>query len=1094
MVGLKVTLLGGFEARLASGAPLTLPTGKTQALLAYLAARPGQSHPRNKLAALLWGEKSDSQARDGLRHALLTLRRTLASADLAVMRIEGDTLAVDPAGVEVDVARFEGRVAEGTPQALQQAAELYRGDLLLGVAVDEPLFEEWLVAERERLREVAVDALARLLAHQASGPAVEPAIQTAVRLLALDPLQESVHRGLMRLYARQGRRGAALKQYQACVGVLQRELGTEPEAETKQLYQELLRRLDEAVKGGARDDRARGLEVAPTAPDLPAAETPLFGRRQELERLGQLLAGTMRGHGHVATVVGEAGIGKTRLVSALAVDALALGCRVLIGRCHESDSILPFGPWVDACRSGVISRDAQILGALHPTRRAELTRLLPEARIDGLPAASDSALPLFESVAALIEHVARRQPLVLVLEDVHWADEMSLRLLAFLSRRIASWPVLLVATARAEELTDASMARRTMEDLSPAPDATSLAVSPLSRSEIASLVHAMAPTGSDAPPAAQVEEQVWTMSEGNPFVAVEVVRALGRHGASDQRAVPALPSRVRDLVARRLDRLSARSQDIAAVAAVMGRQFDFALLHAASGMGERDAAEAVEEMVRHHVLQAMGSQLDFTHDRVRDVAYGRLLVPRRRLLHRAVAEALEAVATVPRDLLDEQIEQLAHHYTEADLAVPAVKYWRRASERSSARSAYAEAIAQCGRALQLLERVPSSAERIRDEILLQTTLGPALMATRGPATPEAEAAYHRALELCRQVGDTPQLFVALMGLWQFYLVRAQHETARELAERLLSLAQSVGDPALLVLAHRALGETCQNLGELVLARTHLTEGSALYDHQQHRSRTFTDPGVFCLAFASWVLWPLGYPEQASQSSQAALTLARELSYPHTLAAVLFFDAMVHKFRGERHEALERAEATIALGREHGLPHWTMFGTVLRGWAMAMKGQFEEGITRIQEGLAAQHATGAGILRPSFLVLLTEAHAAAGQTEAGLAVLAEAIAQVERTGERYQEAEIHRLKGDLLLQRSFADASLAEEAFRQALAVACRQQARSWELRAATSLAQLWLRQGKNAAARDLLAPIYGWFTEGLDTADLVEARALLEQP
>ena len=265
MPSLGVTFFGGFEARLGSGAAVSLPTKKAQALLAYLGVRPGQSHPRDKLAALLWGEKSDEQARGGLRHALVALRRALAGAHPSPLRIEGQTLALNPAGVEVDVATFEQRVAEGTPEALEAAAELYGGDLLLGFSVNEPLFEEWLVAERERLREMALEALVRLLAHQTKAAGTERAIQTAVRLLGLDPLQETVHRTLMRLYGRQGRRGTALKQYQVCVGVLRRELGTEPEAETRALYQELLRRPVEVVKApeARADHRARSaLKVA----------------------------------------------------------------------------------------------------------------------------------------------------------------------------------------------------------------------------------------------------------------------------------------------------------------------------------------------------------------------------------------------------------------------------------------------------------------------------------------------------------------------------------------------------------------------------------------------------------------------------------------------------------------------------------------------------------------------------------------------------------------------------------------------------------------------------------------------------------------
>jgi DNA-binding SARP family transcriptional activator/predicted ATPase len=1106
-VRLTLTLLGGFEARPASGASLKLPTRKAQALLAYLATPPGRSHSREKLAALLWGDRSDGQARDGLRHALLVLRRALAEGPASVLRIERQTVALDPAGVDVDVADFEARVAHGTPEALEQAADLYRGDFLFGLGVDEPLFEEWLVAERTRLQELAIETLGRLLAHQTGEPSTERAIQTALRLLALDPLREPVHRALMGLFARQGRRGAALKQYQACVAALERQLGIEPEAATKALYRDLLRRpAEEAVAPIVRPELPARARPGPArTPDLPAADTPLLGRKEELGRLRQLLDEARRGQGFVATVVGEAGIGKTRLVSTLAAEALGLGCRVLVGRCHESDSILPFGPWVDACRSGGVSADEELLGALHPARRAELTRLFPEAGIGDLPPPSDSPLPLFESVAELVSRVAAREPLVLVLEDIHWADEMTLRLLAFVNRRLAAWPVLLLVTAREEELAAASMARHTLEDLGRETAATTVALLPLSRADTRSLVRALAALD-DTRPLAEVEERVWAMSEGNPFVALEAIRALTRNPsagiASGRPGGWPLPGRVRDLVVRRLDQLSPRSQQVAAGAAAIGRAFDFALLQAISGLDERDAAETVEELVRHSVLQAMGDQLDFSHDRVRDVVYGRLLPPRRRVLHRLVAEALEASdaggsdaeGAPARDRRPDHVEQIAHHYTEAGLTAPAVAYWRRASERSSTRSAYVEAVAQCRKALELLHTLPVTAERIQDELLLQTTLGPALMAIKGPATPEAETAFNRALELSHQIGDTPRLFAALVGLWQFYLVRAQHGTARELAERLVGLARELGDPVHLVQAHRALGESCQNLGELVPALEHLAQGSALYDSQHHRSRTLTEPGAFCLAFSSWVLWPLGYPEQALAKSEAALALARQLGFPHTLAASLFFAAMVNRFRGERDLAQERAEAAIALGREHGLPHWTLFGAIVRGWALAMQGRFEDGIAAIREGLAIQQAAGARIVRPSFLGMLAEAHAAAGQIEAGLGVLAEALALVEQTGERYQEAELHRLRGALLLEPSVADASEAEAAFEQALIVARWQQAKSWELRAATSLARLWTRQGKNAAACGVLAPVYGWFREGFDRPDLLAARALLQGP
>jgi len=311
MIALRLTLLGGFEARLSAGDTVNLPTKKAQALLAYLGLQPGHAHQRDKLAALLWGETNKEHARDGLRHALLALRKSLGGVTSEALHAEGQTLALNPAVVEVDVAAFHRRVAAGTPRALEQAAELYRGDLLFGFSVGEPLFEEWLVAERERLREIALEALARLLSHHAKTGRTERAIQTAIRLLRLDPLQEAVHRTLMQLYARQGRRGSALNQYQVCVAVLQRELGADPEPETKRLYHQLLSRSPETVRAADQQQYDRGRAASKAAPsrlDLPSSETPPLPSEAELARLQALLEDTIRGHGSPVTVTGEAGI------------------------------------------------------------------------------------------------------------------------------------------------------------------------------------------------------------------------------------------------------------------------------------------------------------------------------------------------------------------------------------------------------------------------------------------------------------------------------------------------------------------------------------------------------------------------------------------------------------------------------------------------------------------------------------------------------------------------------------------------------------------------------------------------------------------
>src|SRR5262245_28704295 len=401
---LTLRFLGGFTAALASGIAMPLTVRKAQALLAYLAARPGQPHPRDKLATLLWPERTDDQARRSLRVALVALRRALSSMGSAVLVSEGDNLALTSDAVDVDIVAFERGVATGTPDALTEATRLYVGEFLEGFRVTEPPFEDWIRAERARLHQLALDAFAKLLQHEQAAGASEAAVHTALRLLEIDPLQEPVHRLLMRLYVQQGRRGAALKQYQACVAGLRRELGAEPEAETRRLYRDIVRgpsNAPPAALGGADPRTLTRSTGASGRIDLPAGDTPMFGREAELAQLRALLDQAAEGRGHLGVIIGEAGMGKTRLLAALASEAQERGCRVLIGRCHESDSILPFGPWVDALRTSGASTDDQLLCHLSRAWRSELGRLLPEMADPDLPQPSWSDLRLFEAVTHL---------------------------------------------------------------------------------------------------------------------------------------------------------------------------------------------------------------------------------------------------------------------------------------------------------------------------------------------------------------------------------------------------------------------------------------------------------------------------------------------------------------------------------------------------------------------------------------------------------------------------------------------------------------------------------------------------------------------
>src|SRR5262245_8076044 len=417
---LTVCALGRFSVR-AAGKPLIFRTKKSRGLLAYLALGQGQMYAREHLASLLWGASSDEQARHSLRQALSDLRKALPRVRPEILRSDPDGVALNPTALDVDVAAFERFVAEGTPQALARAVELYRGALLEGLSFKEEPWEEWLRAERERLQELAVGALKKLLAHHTETGDGEAAIQIARRLLMLDPHDEAVHRSLMRLYLGQGRRASALQQYQVCLQTLQRELGVEPEAETRLLYQEMLpQRVQspQAPEGAAprlsrRPQRAsrrlRASRLTPVA--------PLVGRAPELDRLNRAMESAWAGRGPLVAILGEAGIGKTRLLDELI--GIALRCRAqdVIGRCYECEQIFPFGPWVNILRTAIKGHEQE---GLSPLWQGELSRLLPELAEPDVhpPVSAGNQLRLFDAVMGFVRHIAIQQPLVMLLDDL----------------------------------------------------------------------------------------------------------------------------------------------------------------------------------------------------------------------------------------------------------------------------------------------------------------------------------------------------------------------------------------------------------------------------------------------------------------------------------------------------------------------------------------------------------------------------------------------------------------------------------------------------------------------------------------------------
>jgi len=621
--------------------------------------------------------------------------------------------------------------------------------------------------------------------------------------------------------------------------------------------------------------------------------------------------------------------------------------------------------------------------------------------------------------------------------------------------------------------------------------ATQLALAPLSPDDSLRVVQAV-PQAARLP--AQVQRSIVAHGAGNPFFLEELVWAVGDH---DTPAQPlALPETVQAVLAARIDRLSRAAKRLLQTAAVVGHDVPVPLLQAVTGLAD----EALHEDLQH--LQAAEFLYEtrrlpvptytFKHALTREAAYQSLLASTRRQIHQRIAQELEAQFV---GLVETQPEMVAHHYTEAGRNEQAVGYWQRAGQQALQSSANLEAIQHLTMGLKLLTTLPETPARAQQDLDLQIALGLALIATKGHGAPEVEQTYARARALCAQVGETPQLLPTLWGLTHFYGTRGALLTARELGEQLYRLAQREATPTYLLEAHETLGSTLFFLGDYAAARTHLEQGIALTDPTAPWAlvlRHDVAPGMACLTYAAHTLWCLGFPAQALRRSQEALALAQALAHPHSLAQAQHFAAYLHYRRREAPAVQAQAEALLPLATGQGFPLWAGFGACWQGWALAVQGQGEAGLAQLRQGMAAILATGQELSRSFYLVLLAETAGHAGQVEEGLRLLAEALAALEASGRGDLLAEAYRLQGELLLRQATPDAAQAEACFQRALDVARHQQAKSWELRAAMSLARLWQQQGKRAEARELLAEIYGWFTEGFDTADLQEAKAFLE--
>ncbi len=726
---------------------------------------------------------------------------------------------------------------------------------------------------------------------------------------------------------------------------------------------------------------------------------------------------------------------------------------------------------------------------------------------------------MLDAIKRIILRESLNQLTVVVFEDLHWIDSETQALLDLLTDGIANARILLLVNYRPEyrhEWTNKSYY-------------VQLRLDALGRESAGEMLSTLLGDGVELDP---LKRMVIERTEGNPFFIEEMLQGLFDDGALVRNgevkivrplAQLRLPPTVQGILASRIDRLTADDKDLLQTLAVIGREFPLALVRrvwqhphprgtasaekganaAPLALSRNQAGEGQSELERmlsdlqlaefiYEQPAPAGVEYTFKHALTQEVAYNSLLIERRKLLHERAAVTIESLYA---DRLDDRLGDLAHHYRRSDNLTKAIEYLRRAGQQATQRSAYAEGISSLSAAIDLLQRLPDNPERIQQELLLQLAVGPALIAAKGQAAPETERAYTRMRELCERGGDPPELFPALRGVYTVHFTRGELRTAYELAEQLLRRAQKPRDPALLLYAHLALGQTSFWMGELLPAREHLEMATSFYDPERHRPLAFryggVDAGVRCLLFAAWTLWHLGYPNQALKRGNEALALAQGLSHPLSLAFAEYWVGALRQFRREARAAQESAEGAIALCTERGLTEVLALATTLRGWAMAQQGRNEEGIAQIQEGLAVYRATGTEVGRPYFLCLLAEVCTQTGRIDEGLSALTEAVAAADERENRWYEAEMHRLKGQLLLRRDDSTVAEAQSCFQRAIEVARKQSAKSWELRATMSLARLLAKQGRRDEARTMLAEIYGWFTEGFDTADL--AKALLDE-